>query len=48
MAIANRDFLRGFYGMIKSSHAHVRFTFVTGVSKFTKVNLLSDLNTADA
>ena len=44
MAIANRDFLRGFYGMIKSSDAHVRFTFVTGVSKFTKVSLFSDLN----
>ena len=38
MAVANRDFLRGFYGMIKSSDAHVRFTFVTGVSKFTKVS----------
>ena len=44
MAVANRDFLRGFYGMIKSSDAHVRFTFVTGVSKFTKVSLFSDLN----
>ena len=30
--------------MIKSSDAHVHFTFVTGVSKFTKVSLFSDLN----
>ena len=44
MACANRYYLRGFYGMIKSSDAHVRFTFVTGVSKFTKVSLFSDLN----
>ena len=41
---ANRDYLRGLYGMIKSCDAHVRFTFVTGVSKFTKVSLFSDLN----
>ena len=44
VARANRDFLRGLYGMIKSSDAHVHFTFVTGVSKFTKVSLFSDLN----
>ena len=31
-ALANRDYLRGLYGMIKASDAHVRFTFVTGVS----------------
>ena len=44
VACANRDYLRGLYGMIKSCDAHVRFTFVTGVSKFTKVSLFSDLN----
>ena len=44
VACANRDYLRGLYGMIKSSDAHVRFTFVTGVSKFTKVSIFSDLN----
>ena len=43
-ALANRDYLRGLYGMIKSCAAQVRFTFVTGVSKFTKVSLFSDLN----
>ena len=43
-ARANRDYLRGLYGVIKASDAHVRFTFVTGVSKFTKVSLFSDLN----
>ncbi len=44
VARANRDFLRGFYGVVKDSDAHVRFTFVTGVSKFSKVSLFSDLN----
>ena len=44
VARANRDFLRGLYGTIKDSDAHVQFTFVTGVSKFSKVSLFSDLN----
>ena len=44
VALANRDYLRGLYGVIKDSDAHVRFTFLTGVSKFTKVSLFSDLN----
>ncbi len=43
-ARANRDYLRGFYGIIKDSAAHVRFVFVTGVSMFSKVSLFSDLN----
>ena len=32
VARANRDYLRGVYAVIKSSDAHVRFTFLTGVS----------------
>ncbi len=44
IARANRDYLRGLYGVINANDAHVRFTFVTGVSKFTKVSLFSDLN----
>ncbi|MDE0026029.1 MAG: AAA family ATPase [Spirochaetaceae bacterium] len=44
IARANRDYLRGLYAVIKANDAHVRFTFVTGVSKFTKVSLFSDLN----
>ena len=44
VARANRAFLRGLYGMIKDCDAHVRFTFLTGVSKFSKVNLFSQLN----
>ena len=43
-AVANRDYLRGFYGIIKGSAGHVRFVFVTGVSMFSKVSLFSGLN----
>ena len=38
VARANRDYLRGLYGVIKDCDAHVRFTFLTGISKFSKVN----------
>ncbi len=44
MATTNRDYLRGFYGIIKGSAEHVRFVFVTGVSMFSRVNLFSGLN----
>ena len=47
MATANRDYLRGFYGIIKDSAAHVRFVFVTGVSMFSRVSLFSGLNNLD-
>ena len=44
VARANRDFLRALYGTVKESDEHIRFTFITGVSKFSKVNLFSGLN----
>ncbi|MDE0683150.1 MAG: ATP-binding protein [Candidatus Poribacteria bacterium] len=44
VARANRDFLHGLYSTIKSNDAHVKFTFLTGVSKFSKVSLFSGLN----
>ena len=43
-AEANRNYLRGFYGIIKGSADYVRFVFVTGISMFTKVSLFSGLN----
>ena len=36
--------MRGLYATIKDCDAHVRFTFITGVSKFSKVSLFSGLN----
>ena len=44
VARANRDFLRGLYAVIKDCDAHIRFSFITGVSKFSKVSLFSGLN----
>ena len=44
VARTNRDFLRGVYAAIKDGDAHVRFAFLTGVSKFSKVSLFSGLN----
>ena len=44
VARANRNFLRGFYGMIKDCDEHIRFCLLTGVSKFSKAGLFSGLN----
>ncbi len=44
VARANRDYLRGFYGIIKGCARHVRFVFVTGITMFSKVSLFSGLN----
>lgn len=45
-ATANRDFLRGFYGILKDTALapHLRLVFLTGVSKFSKVSVFSELN----
>ena len=39
-----RDALKAFYSVIKTLEGKQRFTFVTGVSKFSKVSIFSDLN----
>ncbi len=44
LAAANRDHLRGFYGILKGCADHLRFVMVTGVSMFSKVSLFSGLN----
>jgi hypothetical protein len=43
-ARAMRDGLRNLYSVIKGSDAHIRFAFLTGVSKFSKVSIFSGLN----
>ena len=47
VAVANRDLLRGVYSSVKFADAHIRFVFLTGVSKFSKVSLFSGLNNLD-
>ncbi|GHV42017.1 ATPase AAA [Spirochaetia bacterium] len=36
--------LKGVYGVLKSSDAHLKFVLLTGVTKFSKVSVFSDLN----
>jgi hypothetical protein len=38
------DRLRDLYSVLKDADAHLRFVFLTGVSKFSKVSLFSGLN----
>ena len=46
-AEANRDILKSFYGIMKDNGSYIRFAFITGVSKFAKVSIFSDLNYFD-
>jgi hypothetical protein len=39
-----REALKSFYGVLKTSDDYLRFVFITGVSKFSKVTIFSDLN----
>ena len=39
-----RSALKAFYGVLKSADADLRFTLLTGVTKFGKVSVFSDLN----
>lgn len=39
-----RNALKAFYGVLKSADADIRFALLTGVSKFSKVSVFSDLN----
>jgi hypothetical protein len=39
-----RSILKGFYGALKSMDRCIRFAFMTGVTKFGKVSVFSDLN----
>ena len=39
-----KDILKGFYTIIKSSDAYVKFAFLTGVTKFAKISVFSGLN----
>jgi hypothetical protein len=44
IALQVRETLKDLYSVIKDSDAHIKFVFLTGVSKFSKVNLFSGLN----
>ncbi|WP_119396466.1 ATP-binding protein [Salinibius halmophilus] len=44
VAQAMREELKNLYSVLKTQDAHLRFVFMTGVSKFSKVSLFSGLN----
>lgn len=41
---AYRSTLKAFYGVLKTCDRYIRFAFLTGVTKFGKVSVFSDLN----
>jgi len=41
---AYRSMLKAFYGVLKTCDRYIRFAFLTGVTKFGKVSVFSDLN----
>jgi hypothetical protein len=45
MANKVREVLRNFYVQIKANDRYIRFTFITGISKFAKFGVFSTLNT---
>ncbi|MBF0266878.1 MAG: AAA family ATPase [Gammaproteobacteria bacterium] len=44
IALEARNILKSFYSVIKSNDQYIKFVFITGVSKFSKMNLFSGLN----
>ncbi len=40
----NRSILKNFYGILKSKDPYLHFVLLTGVSKFGKISIFSDLN----
>ncbi len=42
-----KEALKSLYSVIKANEEYLRFIFITGVSKFSKVSIFSDLNNID-
>ncbi len=43
----NQRLLKSFYGNLKTMDKFIRFAFITGVARFSKVSIFSDLNNLD-
>jgi hypothetical protein len=43
-AKANQKIMKNFYSVLKDAEPYLQFLFITGVSKFSKVSIFSDLN----
>ncbi len=44
IALGNRKVLKKFYSVLKGSDRYIRFVLITGVSKFSRMSIFSDLN----
>ena len=44
IALDNQESLKNFYGILKAMEGDIKFLLITGVSKFSKVSIFSDLN----
>lgn len=44
LQIQFRNMLKAFYGTLKSADGYLRFVLLTGVTKFSKISVFSDLN----
>ena len=44
MVAHNKAVFKGFFSTLKSYDRYIKFVFITGVTKFSKVSLFSDLN----
>ena len=44
IAKENQKLLKNFYSVLKSMDAYTQFVFITGVSKFSRMSIFSDLN----
>lgn len=40
----NKEVFKAFFGTLKSKDEHIQFVFITGVTKFHKVSIFSDIN----
>ena len=47
LAEHNKAVFKGFFSTLKSYDEYLRFVFITGVTKFSKVSIFSDLNQLD-
>ncbi|MDE6010260.1 MAG: ATP-binding protein [Muribaculaceae bacterium] len=43
----HQSLLKGFFGSLKSMDAYIRFALLTGVARFNKVSIFSDVNNLD-
>lgn len=44
IAKENRDILKSFYEIIKANDENLRFVFITGITKFSQMNIFSGMN----